>query len=55
MLKTVLEKKKSTATASKIFIENIQESVDKRLYVLSVIFYLTKAYDAINHEKCNKS
>jgi hypothetical protein len=42
---------KSIATASQIFIENIQESMNKQLYVLGVFFYLTKAYDVINHEK----
>jgi len=42
---------KSTATPSQIFIENIQESMDKQLYVLGVFFYLTKVYDVINHEK----
>jgi hypothetical protein len=35
---------------SQIFIENIQESIDKQLYVLGSFFDLTKAYDVINHE-----
>jgi len=42
---------KSTATASHIFTENIQESMDKWVYILGVLFYLAKAYDVINHEK----
>ena len=51
MLKMALEQNKSTATACHIFTENIHKSVDKRLYVLGVYFYLTKAYDVINHKK----
>ena len=35
--------------ASQIFTENIQESTDKQLYILGLIFDLTKAYDVINH------
>jgi hypothetical protein len=40
---------KSTETASHIFIESIQESMDKQLYILGLFFDLTKAYDVINH------
>jgi len=36
--------------ASQIFIENVQESMDKQLYVLGLFFDLTKAYDVIIHE-----
>jgi len=32
------------------FIENIQESVGKQLYVLGLFFDLTKAYDVTSHE-----
>jgi hypothetical protein len=42
--------KKSAETASQICIENIQESMDKQLYILGLFFDLTKAYDVINHE-----
>jgi hypothetical protein len=35
--------------ASQIFIENIQESMNKQLYVLGLFFDLTKAYDVINN------
>jgi hypothetical protein len=48
MLGTVLEMK-STETASQSFIENIQESMDKYLYILGLFFDLIKAYDVINH------
>jgi hypothetical protein len=41
---------KSNETANQLFIENFQESVDKEIYVLGLFFYLTKAYDVINHE-----
>ena len=41
---------KSTETANQIFIENIQESLDKQLHILGLFFDLTKAYDVINHE-----
>ena len=41
---------KSTEMASHIFIENILESTDKQLYVLGLLFDLTKAYDTINNE-----
>ena len=36
--------------ASQIFTENISESMDKQLYVLGLLFDLTKAYDTINNE-----
>jgi hypothetical protein len=36
--------------AHQIFIENIQESMNKQLYILGLFFDLTKAYDVINHE-----
>jgi hypothetical protein len=36
--------------ASQIFIENIQEFMDKQLYILGLFFDLTKAYGIINHE-----
>jgi hypothetical protein len=40
---------KSTETASQIFVEKIQESMDKQLYILGLFFDLTKAYDVINN------
>jgi hypothetical protein len=33
-----------------MFIESIQESTDKQLYVLGLQLDLTKGYDVINHE-----
>jgi len=33
-----------------IFIENIQECMDKQLYNLGLFFDLTKAYNVINNE-----
>jgi hypothetical protein len=42
--------KKSTETASQMLIENIQESMDKQLYILGLFFDPTKTYDVINHE-----
>jgi hypothetical protein len=41
---------KLTKAASQMFIENIQEPMNKQLYVLGLVFDLTKAYDVINHE-----
>jgi len=35
---------------SQIFIENIQESMDKHVYISGLFFDLTKAYDVIIHE-----
>jgi len=40
----------SNETVSQLFIENILAAVDKQLYVLSITFYLTTAYDVRNHE-----
>jgi hypothetical protein len=42
--------KKSMATASQTFIENIQEAMDKGLHAIGLFFDLTKAYDVINHD-----
>ena len=39
-----------TEMASHIFIENVQESMNKELHILGLFFNLTKAYDVINHE-----
>jgi len=41
---------KSNEMAYQIFIENIQESKNKQLYILGLFFDLTKAYDVIHHE-----
>ena len=41
--------RKSTETTCQIFIENIQVSTDKQLYILGLFFDLIKAYDVINH------
>jgi hypothetical protein len=42
---------KSTERACQAFIENVQEALDVRLFVLGIFLNLTKAYDVINHEK----
>jgi hypothetical protein len=46
----VSEKKKSTDTASKTFIESTQEAIDKGLHAIGLLLNLTKAYDVINHD-----
>jgi hypothetical protein len=38
-------------TGCQAFIENVQEALDGRLFVLGLFFDLTKAYDVINHDK----
>ena len=40
---------KSTTTAIQSFIERIQEAVDNGLQAIGLYFYLTKAYDVLNH------
>jgi hypothetical protein len=42
-------KNKSTETASQTVIEKVQEAMYKRLYVIGLLFELTKAYDIIDH------
>jgi hypothetical protein len=44
-----IRKKKSTETASQTFIENIQQSMDRRLYVIGLFSDLSKAYNVIDH------
>jgi hypothetical protein len=44
-------KMKSTDTASQTFTESIQEALDQPLHVVAIFFDLTKAYDALNHNK----
>jgi hypothetical protein len=41
---------KSTETASQSFIQDVQEALDKHLYVVGVFLDLSKAYDVINHK-----
>jgi hypothetical protein len=41
-------KMKSTETASKTFIESMQEAMDQHLHVV-IILDFTKAYDVLNH------
>jgi hypothetical protein len=40
---------KSTTTAIQSFIERIQEALDNGLQEIGIFFYLTKAYDVLNH------
>jgi hypothetical protein len=42
---------KSTETASHLFIQNIQEALDKHLYVTDIFLDISKAYDVINHNR----
>jgi hypothetical protein len=41
--------KKSTETATHSFLESIQDAIDKCIRVIGIFFYLTAAYDIINH------
>jgi potassium voltage-gated channel Eag-related subfamily H protein 8 len=41
---------KSTITAIYSFIERIQEALDNGLQAIGIFFYLTKAYDVLNHQ-----
>jgi hypothetical protein len=41
--------KKSTNTATQIFIENIQEALDNKLLVMDILLDLTTAFDVIYH------
>jgi hypothetical protein len=40
---------KSTTAAIQSFIERIQEALDNGLQAIGIFFYLTKAYDVLNH------
>jgi hypothetical protein len=42
--------KKCTDTAFQSFIERIQEALDNGLQATGIFFYLTKAYDILNHD-----
>jgi hypothetical protein len=42
--------RRSTETVIHAFLENIQESIDKKANPTGIFFYLSKAYDVINHE-----
>jgi hypothetical protein len=44
-----LREKKSAITAIQSFIEKIQEALDNGLQAIGIFFYLTKAYDVLNH------
>jgi hypothetical protein len=43
-------REKRTETAIHAFLENIQESIDKKANPIGIFLYLTKAYDVTNHE-----
>jgi len=43
---------KSTTMAIQSFIERIQEALDNGLQENGIIFYLTTAYDVLNHRYC---
>ena len=40
---------KSTTTTIQSFIERIQDALDNGLQAIGIFFYLTKAYDVLNH------
>jgi hypothetical protein len=42
---------KSTETASHLFIQSVQEAVDRRLHAVGIFLDLSKAYDVINHNR----
>ena len=42
--------KKSTETASQLFIESIQEALDKGVHAIGLFFDLSRAYDVINND-----
>jgi hypothetical protein len=42
-------KGKCIETTIQSFIERIQEALDKGLHMIAIFFYLTKAYDVLNH------
>ena len=44
------QKNKSTISACKTFIGNIQEALDRRLTAVGIFFDLSKAYDVIDHD-----
>jgi hypothetical protein len=44
------KEKRSTEKMIHAFLENIQESINKKANPIGIFFYLTEAYDAINHE-----
>jgi hypothetical protein len=41
---------KSTETASHDFLENIQKAVEKKINLMGIFFYLSKAYDLPDHK-----
>jgi len=41
---------KTTTTAIQSFNERIQEALDDGLQAIGIFFYLTKAYDVLNHK-----
>jgi hypothetical protein len=43
-------KNKSNDTASHSFIEGTQEALDSSLHAIALFFYLSKAYDVIDHD-----
>jgi hypothetical protein len=42
--------KKSTFTATQSFIEDVQKALDNKLFAMGIFFYLSKAFDVINHK-----
>jgi hypothetical protein len=42
---------KPTETASHLFIQNVQEALDKHLYVIGIFLDISKAHDVINHNR----
>ena len=42
---------KSTETASHLFIQSVQEALDRHLHVVGIFLDLSKTYDVINHNR----
>jgi hypothetical protein len=42
---------KSTETASHLFIQSVQEALDRHLHAVGIFLDLSKAYDVINHNR----
>jgi hypothetical protein len=47
----VFRENKSIDTATQSFIEDVQHAMNSKLLVMGIFLDLTKAYDAINHNK----
>jgi len=41
---------KPTETATHVFLENIQEAIEKKKHLIGIFFDLSKAYDVLDHK-----